>query len=87
MPRPTRLRAVFEAQEADRPAPGTRRSGSPDDREAMRAQRETQRAEMQRQIAAVLTPAQMERYESLRAARDGQRGDGQRGTGRRSDGR
>ena len=75
----SQLRALFEAQEANRPAPGARRSGSPDDREAMRAEREAQRAEMDRQLAVILTPAQMERYRSLqtsRPPRGGQRGDG-----------
>ena len=82
----TRLRALFQAQEANRPAPGARRSGSPDDRAAMQAQRQAQRAEMDRQIEAVLTPAQVQRFRALRAERqnDGSRGqrDGQRPDGR-----
>ena len=82
----TRLRALFQAQEANRPAQGARRSGSPDDRAAMQAQRQAQRAEMDRQIEAVLTPAQVQRFRALRAERqnDGPRGqrDGQRPDGR-----
>ena len=77
----SQLRALFEAQEADRPARGERRSGS-GDREAMRAEREAHRAEMDRQIAAVLTSAQMERYRALREARPSERGGGRRGDGR-----
>ena len=67
----SQLRALFEAQEADRPGRGERRSG---DREAMSAEREARRAETDRQIAAVLTPAQMERYRALRQARPSERG-------------
>ena len=78
----SQLRALFEAQEGNRPARGERDSGNTDDREAMRAQREAQRAEMDRQIAAVLTPAQLERYQALRASRENRRGDGRRGDGR-----
>lgn len=78
----SQLRALFEAQEADRPARGERRSGSPEDREAMRAEREARRAEMDRQIADVLTPAQLERYQALREARPSERGGGRRGDGR-----
>ncbi len=65
----SRLRALFEAQEANRPSPGARRGGSPDNREAVRAEREAQRAEMDRQVEAILTPAQVERYRSLRTSR------------------
>ena len=73
------LRMLFAAQEANRPAPGAR--GASTDREAGRAQREAQRAEMDRQVEALLTPAQVERYRALQASRQqrgGQRGDGQR---------
>ena len=72
----SQLLALFEAQDANQPARGERRSG---DREAMRAQREAQRAELERQLADVLTPAQMERYQALQEA--------QQGRGRRGDGR
>ena len=78
----SQLRAVFAAQQADRPARAERGSG---DLEAMRAQRQARQAEMDRQIAAILTPAQLERYQALRASREAQRGDGQRG-GQRGDG-
>lgn len=75
----SQLRALFEAQEANRPSSGARRGGSPADREAVRAEREAQRAESDRRVEAILTPAQVERYRSLRASRqsrDRQRGDG-----------
>ncbi|MDT7858396.1 Spy/CpxP family protein refolding chaperone [Rubrivirga sp. S365] len=77
----TQLRTLFEAQKAGRPERGERDSA---DREATRAQREARRAEMDRQIGAVLTPAQLERYQALRASREGRRGDGRRGDGRRN---
>lgn len=73
------LRAVFQAQATDRPARGERRSGGPADRDARRAQMQQRRAETERQIESILTPAQMERYRAWRASQP-QRGDrGRRG--------
>ena len=69
------LLALFEAQAATRPA----RSSERPDRAEMRAERQARRTEMDRRIAAVLTPAQLERYQALQAERGqrpGRRGDG-----------
>lgn len=73
------LRAVFQAQAADRPARGERRSGGPADRDARRAQMQQRRAETERQIEAILTPAQMERYRAWRASQPQRGGRGRRG--------
>ena len=73
------LRTVFQAQAADRPARGERRSGGPADRDARRAQMQQRRAETERQIEAILTPAQMERYRAWRASQPQRGGRGRRG--------
>ena len=79
----SQLRALFEAQKSNRPTLSARGNTSSGDREDGRAQREAQRAEMDRQVEALLTPAQVERYRALQASRPsrGPRG-GQCGDGR-----
>mgnify|MGYP003146320428 CR=1 FL=1 len=71
------VRALFEAQAANRPAPGARRSSSPQDRAAMQAERAGREAEMDRQIEALLTPEQVARYRTWRESQP--RGRGGRG--------
>ena len=60
------LRALFEAQAADRPARSERGRA---EREARRAQVRERRAEAVRQIEAILSPDQVERFHALRAER------------------
>ncbi|MEM6326010.1 MAG: hypothetical protein AAF791_02730 [Bacteroidota bacterium] len=72
----TQIRALFEAEAAERPARGARGSG---DREAMRAQRAEQRAEMNRRIEALLSPQQVERFRAWTETQRDRRG--RRGSG------
>ena len=68
------VRALFEAERANRPARGERGAG---DREARRAEMAERRAEMERQLADILTPEQMDAYRTWRDEnRPRRRGDG-----------
>ena len=73
------VRAILEADLADRPPRGARGSG---DRAARREQMEARRAETDAQIEAVLTEAQVEAYRAWRDENAGRRGP----RGRRGDG-
>jgi len=75
------VRALFQAQAANRPAPGARRSSSPDDRAAMQAERAGRETETDRQIEALLTADQVERYRTWRASQSRDRA-GRRGGSR-----
>ncbi|PAP78498.1 hypothetical protein [Rubrivirga marina] len=70
------VRALFETESLDRPPRGERGSG---DREARRTARAERRAEIDRQLAEILTPEQMDAYQTWREEnqpRRGRRGDG-----------
>ena len=78
------VRALLEARAADRPARGARSRQASGDREALRAERQAQREATNREIEALLTPAQVARFrawqesqrENARGRRGGRRGNG-----------
>ncbi len=65
------VRALFEAEAASRPPRGSRGAGA---REARRAQMAERRADLERQLAEVLTPAQLDAYRTWQEENPPRRG-------------